>query len=581
MIVNILKNAPASIDKFFDFPKNPLYTQGKPYPTSAYLHTTERGFSKKFYLDLLQNDDVLQDFLNSFDGTMKYNCVFSVGNKDAIITPMMFKATLDQLLTDGDLDKNDAKIQQINKKIQYIASYANFVKSLGSLDLNTIDPMPKLTFNDVYTFFDEKTNYLDYSKQQNNTLVFRQKLYQLNMLCGELTNLSYYDVPKSIRQRIIQLSTYDFGNFENIPDILSPPEDMDIFNKDIVNPQLSKYIHSNMPPNLTDVQKALYVYFKLCEVLEYDESEFYGTTKDDKKLRNIGTINLITPQNNQVVCAEFCAIYAVLLHQMGFKPHVYAKQSFGECKIDKVFPFDRRHVFLKFSADQFLVEADSTPSILNGDLANVRFGGHNALRNDSTEEGLRCCNADGTTKVLFDQQVSIVQNLLSAERVKELQDIYKKTLICPSPQNVQKIDYARTKSIYQRLPQKHYPILFEQRVALLCKIAQSSNLHGLKLAQYLEMLKDKLFKPSEVHGDQRQVKFSFVRDNSVVNHPSTTVLLSYKNNSHGYSYFVLDGGKEPVALSRKQIEDNYKNSQFISLQPNTQPLDIQDVTPQK
>lgn len=574
--------------------KRKLYADGEIYPTRKFLidngynpSQSESRVGKKFFLDFVNTPQLNQTFFDCYDSTMENIFQLDMGSTLKNLTPLDVFLALQQLVEEGQLDLNNPEVEEVYLNAKYIASYENFLQSLNLLEFNTLGNMPELTKQDIRTFFDSELDYASFAKQQNNSFEFRQKLYQLDMLCNELTNMGNYQIPQEIKQRIRQLSTFEFGDFENIPALLRPQQKMDIYQMPIVSPELHNCIFDNMPKDLTKLQQALYIYFKLCNVLTYDDSYFnegYITSKSYNH-RDITKVKEVTPQNNNVICSEFTAILAVLLREIDVKAYVNTINSKTDGRMEHTgtqFPFDGTHVLLRMNIDQFSIEADSTPSILTGDLAYSRFGEFKHILHEGIEDGLYCDNTNGATKLEFDRQTDIVLNILANENNNEVLALRKQNLKDLSLNDIQKLDFHHARDIYSRLPQNHYPISFGTRVDLLCKIVQSCDLHGLQLAQYLTIVSNKLFTSAETDHEQPKLKLSFVRNDTNLHNPNTTIILSYKNKKAQnpalpYNYCILDGGKSPQFMTRDQIFQKFANADFVSLKQGTQPLDIPEI----
>ena len=79
---------------------------------------------------------------------------------------------------------------------------------------------------------------------------------------------------------------------------------------------------------------------------------------------NPNTIKNISLDSPNVVCYEFNAIYANLLKRLGINYEVKSRsKTYGD-----------GHAYLTFRADDYIVNADSLPSIIGSDLLNAKVG---------------------------------------------------------------------------------------------------------------------------------------------------------------------------------------------------------------
>ena len=86
-----------------------------------------------------------------------------------------------------------------------------------------------------------------------------------------------------------------------------------------MNSELLNVLFSNMPNNLTKIEQAIFLYIKLCKLLNYDE--LFYTMEEDAIIyhEDINNLNKINLTNNKVVCYEFNLLYAKLLDILGIK----------------------------------------------------------------------------------------------------------------------------------------------------------------------------------------------------------------------------------------------------------------------
>lgn len=86
-----------------------------------------------------------------------------------------------------------------------------------------------------------------------------------------------------------------------------------------INPQLRREVYEDMPSNLTIEEKAIYIYAKLCSVLEYDqgviEIEGKPILKSEKSRFDKSALESITP-NSKIICYDFARICARFLSEL-------------------------------------------------------------------------------------------------------------------------------------------------------------------------------------------------------------------------------------------------------------------------
>lgn len=86
-----------------------------------------------------------------------------------------------------------------------------------------------------------------------------------------------------------------------------------------INPQLKREVYEDMPSDLTTEEKAVYIYAKLCSVLEYDdgiiEIEGKRISKIEKSRFDKSALESIKP-NGKIICYDFARICARFLNEL-------------------------------------------------------------------------------------------------------------------------------------------------------------------------------------------------------------------------------------------------------------------------
>ncbi len=143
--------------------------------------------------------------------------------------------------------------------------------------------------------------------------------------------------------------------------------------------------------NLTDLEKAVYIYIRLCKGLSYDENVYLSnqsaeslTIHSDPK--HISKINF---EHNKVIFFELTQIFARFLDELGIK---YSFQPLPSSSADS----------LLFSCGKFDVRIDSMGSVLGGDLARAKM--------NKTLINFQYASADQSNLAEFNSRVSKIYN---------------------------------------------------------------------------------------------------------------------------------------------------------------------------
>ena len=204
----------------------------------------------------------------------------------------------------------------------------------------------------------------------------------------------------------------------NIDDVLNYYVDVESLNKLLttedtlykkvtLDKELESIILDNIPKEFNDLEKSIYVYIMLCRLLSYNE-EFHALGgKINNKFTNYLDVMDINIKNSSVTCYQFNLIFSVFLHKLGinFKSE-YANGDGKEA-------YGNGHVKMFYRVGKFLIMADSTENLLEGDMVNAKTG--------EKITGIRAINKNQNTKDEFNNSLNKVYNYIKNKyNVKEI-----------------------------------------------------------------------------------------------------------------------------------------------------------------
>lgn len=281
--------------------------------------------------------------------------------------------------------------------------------------------------------------------------------------------------PENIEKRITDIVNYEILDFESQNTYLS--DGNSLTSKTNLNPELIEAITKDIPANYSTLEKAIFIYIKMCKILSYND-EFFAAKQRGlaaEKHRMIDYIETISPQFPEVVCYEFNAIYAKMLHSLGinFQRECFSwKNKYGD-----------GHENLSFRVGKYIIEADSSRHILTGDLFNAKVG--NSIK------GLKCRNQNFDTYMDFDEILR-----------KVYKDIKKED----------KSTFSEALKEYEELTnakQAHIP--FNTRFDLFLEKIRTSSFNVLNIMSYILRLVNVLFTEEE---REHYIDFEIIRDNN-------------------------------------------------------------------
>lgn len=251
-------------------------------------------------------------------------------------------------------------------------------------------------------------------------------------------------------------------------------ETSDVMHKDvIINEKLYNYILEKMPINLTNLEKAIYIYIKMCKCLTYDEQYFVSNQKGYAAVKhmNIDYINSISPDNNNIVCYEFNLIYAKFLSTLGINFDIRDFSLNDDIYGDG-------HANLRFRYDKYIVIADSVISILKSDLTYAKI--------NKPLKGLKCVNNNLNTVNSFNDIINKVYEIVKKETNKE-------------------IIFNDVVNEYELLTDNIKCIDIKEKLSILLSKLSISNLSSIDYYSYAIELREILFNKEE-----RKENISFV-----------------------------------------------------------------------
>lgn len=165
-----------------------------------------------------------------------------------------------------------------------------------------------------------------------------------------------------------------------------------------INKELKQAILGNLEEDLTLLEKAIYIYLKLCKYLTYD-AKFYLTKSDleeqsHQTLEDISNINL---EKNRIVCYDFNMLYAKFLQELGLNPVIFGRQKV----------YSENHETLEVLFSNLILRADSTTSFFKNDLTNVKLG--------LPLKGLKCLTKNEIAEEEFNTSLNKIYELFKKE----------------------------------------------------------------------------------------------------------------------------------------------------------------------
>lgn len=338
-----------------------------------------------------------------------------------------------------------------------------------------------------------------------------------------------YILPKDMIFRINLLTNPQAIDIEALNSIRRTYDPTLPFTK--IHPELKSAILENMDNNLSDLEKAIYVYIKLCKTLTYDD-EFYAVNQQGivaLRHENPEMTANITPTNNKAVCYEFNSLYAKFLDE--FKIKLTTKTTSNGVY--------KGHTNLKFRAGKFLVLADSVKSILKCDLVNAKL--------NKPLTGIVCLNENIKTCNEFYDTVSHIYGLIAEE---------ENTIV-----NQEDETYEEILRQYEEVSSTS--LSFDKKLEIMMRKVIDSGMQGVDSIAYILQLRKIIFSQQE---RDRNIKASVVRDN--INNKkdkvaTVSVILTvnpddYNKNIFNNQYYMFHPNYPLTVLSLELIDEMFR-----------------------
>ncbi len=250
-----------------------------------------------------------------------------------------------------------------------------------------------------------------------------------------------------------------------------------------VDREFESYILNGIREDFTPLEKAVYIYLKMCKVLTYDE-EFFAACERGKaalKHKNLKHLREINLSNNSVVCYEFCELYAYFLRSVGLSANArYSNEEYGS-----------GHTIVRFRAEKYVGMADPLTSIFQGDLFGVKL--------NKEPEGLICFNNMAESQIEFRNTIRKMQEYVNCEEQFD----------CDT--NIKNSSFDDLLSRYKGVTNNFKEIPLSERIATFFeKVKTMKSLKGIDVFSYIMMLCDMFFSEDE---RKNNVIFELVKTN--------------------------------------------------------------------
>ena len=171
--------------------------------------------------------------------------------------------------------------------------------------------------------------------------------------------------------------TFHINTYNDTPVNVIRREDTPNFK---INDELRNAVYSDMPANLSPEEKAVFIYYKLCNILEYDDDFWYQQKFNKGYNQNLteDVVSGIKPET-KIVCGDFSVVLYQLLSEIeGIEPVIIE-----QCNDESIFHYlvgfysDRASVFcegINLTKNNTIGYSNLNYYISANDLARLKTG---------------------------------------------------------------------------------------------------------------------------------------------------------------------------------------------------------------
>ncbi len=513
-------------------------------------YSGNKTISRQFIIDILTHDDSYDKIKRLYEKDL-YAVVtlFLRENGDFVDQCNISRMMLIDILNQIDVNEFPSIAERYNQIMDYV-SY---------------DKYKEKTQHDNYEIVIDGTNYIipiiliyqfiDNIENFNNTISNEKEingipidhfLYAVSQYYEDNKITDKYLVSEDLKNRLKEIKSSKVIDVQTINKYLDTNDST--LEKISVNTELQDLILSDMSPDFNDLEKAIYIYIKMCKVLTYDE-DFYAVNQKGplaEKHKTINNVANISLTNNKVVCYEFDAIYSYLLHKLGinYKHFVgtvdrngkHGKEEFD----DELNRYSESHTFLKCRCGKYLVKADSVTSILQGDIMQAKL--NQPLR------GLVCENINGKSKEEFSKVMHKVYDYIASRESKITQNETEK---------FENFDDIVTQFVSST--DKLKPVDINEKIEILINKVNSTKMIGIDAYSYLLQLRKILFTEQE---QKDNIRISIIR-NSNENSAEALAIISIRlpdeTGKMTVNRYMFKPGSELILISKEDLQENFNN----------------------
>lgn len=441
------------------------------------------------------------------------------------------------LLEDKNSFLNEDEIKRARMLINYI-SYESFLKKYsGKMFSFKIDGFIYIVSFKSFLYLINLSIEDFESLCKDETIKFidgipkKHMIYAFAEFINNESILKDYLVSDDVRLKYEAIKSNQLIDLEAINKHLETKDTL--FQKIHIDKSLEDAILSGIPVDFNDLEKAIYIYIKMCRIFTYNEEYFTKYFDEDikRKHKDLSYVDQINLFNNEAVCFEFNIIYAAFLNRLGikFKSNYmgYHDEVYGE-----------GHVKMEFRWGKFLVRADAVSYMTKSDLTYAKVS--------QPLIGLVCLNKNKETQEEFEEALNkVYMHILREENVNSKTDIIHIPF------------FEEILNEFFKIFNKLKDIRFEERISIMVRKANNMHLKGVDYFSYLLQLQKMLFTPLE---RQENIEICMLANNLDNEDKKSELVAIITINFKGFNnkdlnlYYILKANGILMPLLKEELE---------------------------
>lgn len=512
-------------------------------------YSGNKTISRQFIIDILSHDDSFDKIKQIYENNLYAVVTLFVGENGEFKDQYnLSRMMLIDLLKKIDIKEVPFIAERYNQVMNYV-SYEKYREKTQNDNYEIVidGKNYKIPIMLIYQFMglnSESFNNVISNGNDINGIPLAHFLYAVGKYYEDNKIAENYLINEELKSRLKEIKSSEKVDVQMVNKYLDTNDSL--LEQMKVNIELQDLILSDISPEFNDLEKAIYVYIKMCKVLTYDE-EFYAVNQKgplSEKHKTINNVANISLTNNKVVCYEFDAIYSYFLNKLGinykhFVGTIDGNGKQGEEEFDDEYNrYSEGHTFLKYRCGKHLVKADSVTSILQGDIMQAKL--NQPLR------GLVCENTNEQSRNEFSQAMHKVYNYIANREPKISQN---------EPEKVETFDEIVAQ--FNSSTDKLRPVDIREKIEILISKVNSTKMIGIDAYSYLLQLRKILFTEQE---QKDNIKISIIRnsnENSAEALSIISIRLPDETGKMVVNRYMFKPGSELIPISKEDLQANF------------------------